>query len=160
MLYIVHSQRLDAPLSAPDPAYRALKPGPFEPKPTSEASPDTGAATKERPEHAILCGSCRHAVTRERLRIQVDGRHQHRFMNPHGFLFDIGCFHDAPGCLAMGEPTTEFTWFPGFAWRFAVCAACQEHLGWAFEGTGGARFFGLVLNRLIAPDGEPDTEGE
>lgn len=129
-----------------------LKRGPFEPERESDEQPEQEGDVDEKPEKAILCGKCNHTVTSERQRIEVDGAHRHRFMNPHGFLFDIGCFGEASGCLVIGEPSTEFSWFPGFAWRYAVCSACHEHLGWTFEGPGETRFHGLVLNRLVEGD--------
>ena len=48
-----------------------------------------------------------------------------------------------------GQPTTEFTWVPGFAWRHALCANCGHHLGWRCQNSDGNSFFGLVLNRLV-----------
>jgi len=104
----------------------------------------------DEPEHALVCALCRHPITSERQRIEVNGSHQHHCVNPAGLLFHIGCFGDAPGCAAWGEPTTEFTWFPGFAWCYALCRSCRAHLGWRFGGTADDVFFGLVLNRLAS----------
>ncbi len=132
-----------------EPIYELLKREPFAPERVPDEQPDLEGDSNKEPERAILCATCRHAVTRERLRIDVEGAHEHRFMNPHGFLFDVGCFAEAPGCLVVGEASTEFSWFPGMAWRYAVCDGCKEHLGWTFEGSSRSRFFGLVLNRLV-----------
>ncbi len=77
----------------------------------------------------------------------MEGKHRHTFFNPAGVLFEIGCFSDAAGGEVWGVPTTEFAWFPGFAWRFCNCAGCHTHVGWQFL-SGEASFFGLVLNRL------------
>lgn len=27
----------------------------------------------------------------------------------------------------------EHSWFPGYAWRLAVCPQCGAHMGWTFE---------------------------
>jgi hypothetical protein len=62
-------------------------------------------------------------------------------------MFRIGCFANAPGCEVIGEPTTEHTWFSGYAWSYAVCTGCLTHLGWYF--TDGRSFFGLILDRLV-----------
>lgn len=80
----------------------------------------------------------------------MDGQHLHTLFNPAGLLFEIRCFDRAEGCEVHGDRTTEFTWFPGFAWNYAVCAACLEHLGWHFEGAGRG-FFGLIRERLVDP---------
>jgi hypothetical protein len=89
-------------------------------------------------------------VAREDACIDVGGAHRHSFVNPAGVTFEIGCFREAPGCMVEGEPTTELTWFAGFAWSYALCANCRAHLGWCYEGEG-ARFFGLILARLVGP---------
>lgn len=73
----------------------------------------------------------------------------HCRLNPSAFAFVFGCFREAPGCLVIGEPTSEATWFPGSLWQYAMCAGCGVHLGWAFVGE--ASFFGLLLERLVEP---------
>ena len=69
-------------------------------------------------------------------------------MNPVGLVFHFGCFAEAIGCLIVGPDSLEYAWFPGFAWRYALCASCGEHLGWQFRNGETDRFFGLILNRL------------
>jgi hypothetical protein len=107
-----------------------------------------GSQAGTRSERAIVCAACAGAITSPRHRITVQGSHEHRFMNPAGYLFHIGCFAEAIGCVVLGPPSLEYPWFPGFAWRFALCAQCRQHLGWHFASDGGERFFGLILNRL------------
>jgi hypothetical protein len=88
--------------------------------------------------------------------VEVAGKHRHTFFNPAGILFEIGCFGAASGCANEGTPTTEFSWFPGYAWRYSFCLACGAHLGWQFVSGDGPTFWGLVLSRLIegdVPDG-------
>jgi len=120
-----------------------------------DAPPDRAsapAATDERqtaPERAIVCATCGHAITRERERIRILEAHEHRFMNPAGFLFHIGCFARAQGCVPIGAPSAEYPWFPGFDWRIALCGGCSDHLGWLFQSPDRS-FFGLRLDRLRA----------
>jgi len=104
---------------------------------------------------SILCRQCRHLVTTEADRISVQGSHQHTFANPHGFIFQIGCFQSAPGCGYTGPLIAEFSWFKGFSWKIAVCRLCSVQLGWLFVSSGMERFYGLVLNRLIADEQAP-----
>ena len=112
-------------------------------------------AEKEAPEpepeeeEYILCRQCRQAITRPTERITVQGAHQHTFANPHGIVFEIGCFRTVQGCGHAGPPSTEFTWFPGFSWRVAVCIKCLGHLGWFFTSPDYDSFHGLILDRLI-----------
>ena len=96
----------------------------------------------------LYCAVCRHTITQENHKISVQGKDEYTFFNPGGILFHIGCFQEAAGCVVQGVPTTEFSWFPGFSWQIAYCAACREHLGWLFSRDMGEYFFGLVLARL------------
>ena len=94
------------------------------------------------------CGRCAAAITSQRHRIAVHGSHEHRFVNPAGFLFHIGCFAEAIGCAIVGPSSLEYPWFPGYAWRFALCGQCGRHLGWHFRSDGSEGFFGLILDRM------------
>jgi hypothetical protein len=103
---------------------------------------------RAQPERAIICRRCAHLITHARHRIAMQGRHRHRFMNPAGILFVIGCFAEAVGCVTVGPASHEYPWFAGFAWRCAYCAGCASLLGWQFRNDAGAAFFGLILDRL------------
>ncbi len=97
----------------------------------------------------LLCRQCLQVITQESEQIEMAGAHRHTFANPHGIVFEIGCFRTAAGCGFTGPPTDEFTWFKGFVWRVAFCSACQTHLGWLFTSSGNKQFLGLILDRLI-----------
>jgi len=112
-------------------------------------SPGHGTASHE--EHAVACATCLATVTSTAHRLAVSGSHEHRFVNPAGLLFHIGCFAEAIGCTIVGPDSLEYPWFPGFAWRYAMCASCGQHLGWHFRSDGKLGFFGLILDRLIEP---------
>jgi hypothetical protein len=104
----------------------------------------------------IVCAACGALVTTPAQKTSMDGRHAHRFTNPAGMQFEIGCFSAAPGAAAVGEPSTVWTWFPGYAWQAAVCRACLAHLGWCFSA-GAARFFGLIADRIAERDANPSA---
>ena len=98
---------------------------------------------------AVLCLACDQLITDLRQRIHVQDAHEHRFMNPGGYLFHIGCFAQAIGCRVIGPDSFEYPWFAGFAWRCAHCGGCGRQLGWQFRSASGeSSFFGLVLDRL------------
>jgi len=99
----------------------------------------------------LACAFCQRPVTTTAARIEVDGAHEHSFTNPHGFRFTIGCFAQAVGCRVSGEPSTFWTWFPGFSWQIESCGRCGEHLGWLFHSADG-EFHGLILDRLVSLD--------
>lgn len=85
----------------------------------------------------------------------VDGRHEHTFANPSGYLYHIGCFATAHGCRSMGAPSTEFAWFAGHSWLIELCGRCGTHIGWLFQSSE-RRFHGIVLTRIVE---EPDGAG-
>jgi cereblon len=74
------------------------------------------------------------------------------FVNPHGFLHEVLTVRRAKNLLRLGLPTTEFTWYPGYAWEIALCAGCREHVGWAFTTVGEGdppSFVGLRRNAIV-----------
>jgi len=96
-----------------------------------------------------LCKFCRRRITASSEQIAVNGQHAHICANPYGLLFEVGCFARAVGCQVTGNPTTEFTWFPGYAWSIALCAGCANHLGWHYTGKPPSEFYGLILSHLV-----------
>jgi hypothetical protein len=99
----------------------------------------------------LVCAACRYRVTGQSDRIAVKDQHEHTYVNPGGFVYHIGCFARAPGCTMVGGPSTELTWFAGYAWVIANCRGCSRHLGWQFL-SDSSHFFGLVLDRLAEED--------
>ena len=95
----------------------------------------------------LVCKSCRYPITRKNDRIEVNEKNEHVFTNPHGYIFHIGCFAKAPGCIIYGEETAHFTWFSGYSWRVALCGHCTTLLGWFFRSKN-AQFFGLILEKI------------
>jgi len=95
----------------------------------------------------IICRACRHAITTGDQRLEVSGSHRHTFFNPAGIVYEIGCFARAAGCSLAGETSGEFSWFPGYLWRIAICGGCGTHLGWRFQSADSA-FYGLILPKL------------
>jgi hypothetical protein len=115
--------------------------GPQGEAPAIQKKPDA------KEEREITCAACGGGVTREKARVAVNGAHVHTFKNPSAIDYTIGCFDEAHGCVGVGERSTVWTWFPGFAWQVALCGRCGAHLGWAFDGEA-SRFWGLILERL------------
>jgi hypothetical protein len=96
----------------------------------------------------IYCATCSHVVSHIDHRIEVGGSHDHRFTNPHGFRFHLGCYREALGCTVTGPSNAADTWFPGFHWRIAQCEECAMHLGWCFANAADQTFFGLITERI------------
>lgn len=97
----------------------------------------------------IVCRACRSMITTGREAVSINAGHYHTFFNPAGIVYEIRCFSRAPGAVIHGEPTTDFTWFEGYAWQYCLCAHCLVHLGWFFSSDAGS-FYGLIAAKLFA----------
>lgn len=95
----------------------------------------------------LFCVICKNKITRTKEKIEVNSKHTHTFLNPHGVYYNIRCFKKATGCLPYGQSTEEYTWFPSFAWQIVVCSKCKIHNGWKYD-SGKSTFYGLIENRL------------
>ena len=114
----------------------------LDPKLKAILSPD-----EEEAKGYLYCAKCSHVIGRADDRIEVNGAFQHRLTNPAGITFDLGCYRDALGSTIAGERQAADSWFAGYLWRYASCAACGEHLGWYFD-TSDHFFYGLILDRV------------
>jgi hypothetical protein len=119
-------------------------------KPSAQAEVVRCPETEPR----LYCAHCGAFITWPARRIYVQGGHEHTFTNPHGHVFHIGCFAAAPGCASVGTPTSDATWFAGYRWALALCANCENHLGWEFTGIG-EKFFALITHQLSAGHAAP-----
>lgn len=107
------------------------------------SSPAEGLARR------LCCARCARPITSEEEATSAEGSHEHTRVNPAGVRFHFRCFARAPGCAIQGARTPAHSWFAGYVWQYAHCGGCGVHLGWYFQG--GAPFFGLVAERLVAP---------
>lgn len=110
-------------------------------------TPETTSGEDAKDDRAIVCLACDHAITHAREALSVAGSHTHTFMNPGGHVFEIACYRDAPGAVAIGRPSSEWSWFPGASWRACLCGACRGHLGWKFDAPEYSHF-GLIRDRI------------
>jgi hypothetical protein len=115
--------------------------------PGPDLAPDDARETGE--EAWVRCAACGARLAPSRARIDVNGAHEHSFMNPSGLRFEVVCFAVAPGCMPDGERSTVWTWFPGRAWQVALCKGCGSHVGWSFHADDVAPFHGLVRARIV-----------
>ncbi|HVJ20141.1 MAG TPA: cereblon family protein [Polyangiaceae bacterium] len=122
-------------------------------RPASERSPESERVSERAA--SVVCADCGNFVTTVTEKTSVDGRHQHRFMNPDGLHFEIVCFSRAPGAVGVGESSSVWTWFPGYVWQAVVCSACVRHLGWSYS-RGADGFFGLITARIVELSAHPD----
>ncbi|MCJ2166002.1 MULTISPECIES: cereblon family protein [unclassified Pseudodesulfovibrio] len=138
----------------PEPA-RALRGEPDTDAPSASGDAKRLDRTEPIPHETgsvLVCRVCRSRITRRDLGMEVHGSHRHVFFNPHGQVFELGCFASAKNILPTGPKTGEFTWFSGFDWQAVACTGCITHLGWRYTGSHGG-FFGLILASLIEEPG-------
>ncbi|XP_053675288.1 protein cereblon [Anopheles nili] len=59
---------------------------------------------------------------------------QTSYCNPAGYVHDTLTVHKTKenSTLPVERPSTNFSWFPGYAWQIIVCANCRQPLGWKF----------------------------
>ncbi|OFZ66617.1 MAG: hypothetical protein A2328_09755 [Bdellovibrionales bacterium RIFOXYB2_FULL_36_6] len=101
-------------------------------------------------EEVIVCALCNHRITDPLQQIIINQSFNHIFVNPHGHIYEIGCFSHASGCHPASVPSDEFSWFIGYSWQICFCDMCSTHLGWYFTSELN-RFWGLILKKLIFP---------
>jgi len=106
----------------------------------------------------LACAACRNPITTTAERIEIDGRHEHDAVNPHGYGYHFGCFDHAPGVAQRGDQTGHWSWFSGYRWQISYCRGCARHIGWMFV-TNTHRFHGLILDRLVELDDDEDEDG-
>jgi hypothetical protein len=99
-------------------------------------------------ERWINCKNCGQHITNRNQRIKIEGAHKHAFANPSGIVFEIGCYSNAIMVQKVGEPTNNFTWFPGFLWEIVICKRCSQHLGWYFSRIPLDGFWGLITDSI------------
>lgn len=135
------------------PSITALKPGKLTNN-TVDLAQQINIANEDKPEDKsddkefLCCVNCHNPITHQTHGIYINESHQHTFANPHGIIYQIACFAQAPGCVAISQPENYFSWFPGYTWQVAVCEQCFNLLGWVFCSSTN-KFFGLISNKLI-----------
>ncbi|KAI4377644.1 hypothetical protein MLD38_015240 [Melastoma candidum] len=81
----------------------------------------------------IRCKICQTIIARrsDMLVMSADGP-LGAYVNPLGCVHEIMTLCRASGIALTGRPSTEYSWFPGYAWTIAKCRACDTQLGWLF----------------------------
>uniref|UniRef100_A0A8C2UXT8 Protein cereblon n=1 Tax=Chinchilla lanigera TaxID=34839 RepID=A0A8C2UXT8_CHILA len=84
------------------------------------------------------------------------------YVNPHGYVHETLTVYKASNLNLTSRPSTEHSWFPGYAWTVAQCRICASHIGWKFTATkkdmSPQKFWGLTRSALLPTI--PDTDDE
>ncbi|GAB1601965.1 protein cereblon-like isoform X1 [Argonauta hians] len=75
------------------------------------------------------------------------------YVNPGGHVHETVTVYKAKGLTLIGQPSTENSWFPGYAWTIINCSQCGSHMGWRFTAAkrklAPQKFWGLCRASLI-----------
>ena len=114
----------------------------------SEALPETVSKTEveKKEDKKLYCINCKQHITNIEQAISINGTCRHIFTNPAGFVYTVNCYETATACVAIGERTEEYTWFPGYQWQIVLCQFCQLQLGWLFSNS--TQFYAFIEDRL------------
>jgi cereblon len=91
--------------------------------------------------------------------VRINGAENHSFLNPAGVRCNFTTFANCENVLVHDRLHTEHSWFPGYGWRFLLCSACSQHLGWKYDAVRPATrpraFFGVLFDAVrVDPDQE------
>lgn len=78
---------------------------------------------------------------------------QSTFCNSGGIIHETVTLYKAEGLVLIGdEPSSEYSWFPGYAWTIVTCRRCRNHMGWLFTAENNnlrpKSFWGLTRRSL------------
>ncbi|EZA51920.1 protein cereblon isoform X2 [Ooceraea biroi] len=100
------------------------------------------------------CASCESLIGRQSHMFPMNREGpQGTYVNPGGVLHETITFYHVVGVmLSDSNPSTEYSWFPGYAWTIASCKGCRRHVGWKFTAVQNdlkpKRFWGLTRRSL------------
>ncbi|PIK49821.1 hypothetical protein BSL78_13323 [Apostichopus japonicus] len=84
------------------------------------------------------------------------------YVNPGGYIHETITLYKAQNLNLLGRPSTDNSWFPGFAWTILQCRSCASHMGWKFTAVKKKykpqKFWGLTRSALQS--GLQDNEME
>ncbi|MBI5248453.1 MAG: hypothetical protein HY912_03065 [Desulfomonile tiedjei] len=107
---------------------------------------------------AYHCAWCGVFICHSGALVKLNGTDSHSFVNPSGVRCNFRTFRDCENVVFHEELYLEHSWFPGYGWRFLVCANCFHHLGWKYDAARQKielpEFFGVLID---AVESEPDV---
>lgn len=122
----------------------------------SEAAPDQDVTPEDEltTQRTIRCGNCQGDIASlDDVFPMNPAGSTGVYVNPGNYLHEILTLRDTWGVRVVTAPTTEHSWFSGYAWSIGECVACGLHLGWEFRGvdpeTSPSRFWGLRRQAIL-----------
>ncbi|XP_076031486.1 E3 ubiquitin ligase component cereblon isoform X2 [Oratosquilla oratoria] len=103
------------------------------------------------------------ASTSDIFSMSVEG-FQGTYVNPGGYVHEMITLSKISGLSYYEGPSTEHSWFPGYAWTIANCSGCDSHMGWKFTAVKRKlkpqKFYGISRKSVCAKLIVDDAEGE
>lgn len=96
----------------------------------------------------LMCKECNTKIAdREDVFSMSQSGPQGAYVNPHGYIHEMITVRKATSVYLNGRPSTQYSWFPGYAWTILQCSGCHCHLGWKFTASNKSllpkKFWGL-----------------
>lgn len=57
------------------------------------------------------------------------------YVNAYGHIHETLTVYKTKNLTLIGRQSTEYSWFPGYAWTIVQCKRCSSHIGWKFTAT-------------------------
>jgi cereblon len=114
--------------------------------------------TTQDPASWLVCSNCQARVVREDWLFENQSDVPLIFSNPHGRAFFLLLASRAHGMIFHPNFTTQYSWFPGYAWSIGVCCRCRQHLGWAYRAVNATldrREFVALDRQAVRRAGDP-----
>jgi hypothetical protein len=112
----------------------------------------------------LYCSACSAPIAhqREMFSFGKDGA-VNAYVNPAGAVHETLTVKTVASktrsLVFVGSPSTEHSWFAGWAWHIILCSRCGAHLGWQFNATqAGLKpevFYGLTRD-AVSTKGNPE----
>ena len=119
---------------------------------SSDESEESRSNEEAESNRVILCRVCESEVSsHDQIIVMSTTGASQAFANPSGLLREVLTLAHAWNLEIDPQSTTDFTWYPGYAWRICYCAQCHSHLGWQYEAVESRepnRFYGLLLKAI------------
>lgn len=115
-----------------------------------------------------MCGRCRLKVAKYSASFAMSKEGiQSSYCNSAGYVHETNTVYSTipSSVYCPGQPTDEFTWFPGYLWMLCYCSGCDKHLGWKYIAAISTMvpkwFYGLSGSSVqVETEGPPVLEVE
>ncbi len=118
------------------------------------------SSDKDKSRRDFLCAHCGAFITQSAALIKMNGATEHSYVNPSGIRCNFRTFIHCENVLIHEQLYEEYSWFPGYGWRFLMCGHCSLHLGWKYDALRGGMNPPGLFGVLIESVREVSREGE